>query len=225
MCRISSKKKRAKSGKQQVLFDYRAVSDLLSIFSSHFSLDNVNKGKSFFQGMVGKRVFSDMINMCDWGSMKYGNLSRIYDSEGTKTMKTRLINKGVLKGFVSDITSGKGNSTGNCSSMSAKPSVGLSNLVLSDGKSNFKEFIDNFSGVYVVDMMGVHTANPISGDFSLNASSAFLVKKGVIMPLKSFMLSGNAFETFKKVSRVFNGKRQIGKYVCPRIVTEVDVIA
>jgi len=224
-CMVKGKKHKITTGKYPVLFDYFAVSDLLSIVSPHFSMNSINKGKSIFANNIGNKVFSKNITLHDQGNLDFGNNSMRFDLEGTPSQKTTLVNKGILKGFLSDRTSGKGKSTSNCLSLSSRPSVSKTNLILSKGRDKFNDFIDNFSGIHIISLMGTHTSNLISGDFSLNVINAFKVQKGKIMPLKNFMVSGNAFETFKRASNLLRENRQVRGNICsPIFVDEVDII-
>ena len=46
--------------------------------------------------------------------------------------------------------------------------------------------------------LGAHTANPISGDFSVEAMNAFKIENGEIKhPVKKAMLSGNIFKQWE----------------------------
>ena len=50
-------------------------------------------------------------------------------------------------------------------------------------------------GVLTTSVLGAHTANPISGDFSVEASNAFKIENGEISyPINKAMISGNIFE-------------------------------
>lgn len=131
------------------------------------------------------------------------NSSRV-DGEGTPSQKTVIVDDGVLRNFIYDLkTAKKGNtkSTGNGmrSSYAEMPEIGSSNLIF-----DFKEYqplSDINSGVYVTDILGAHTANPISGDFSVEAMNAFKIEKGELKhPVKKAMLSGNLFDILKEAN-------------------------
>ena len=71
----------------------------------------------------------------------------------------------------------------------------------------------------VTDVLGAHTANPISGDFSVEAMNAFLIKDGEIEgPVKKAMLSGNIFEILKDVKGISGEKRQLGPFIIPQLL-------
>jgi PmbA protein len=97
------------------------------------------------------------------------------------------------------------------------PAVGLSNFIL-----EFKDIMDISDieeGIITTDVLGAHTANPISGDFSVEANNAFKIENGEIgEPVKKAMLSGNIFNVMKTASGISGETRQIGTFVIPRIL-------
>jgi PmbA protein len=205
-----------------VVLDYRAAAGLLGSFINAFNADNVQRGRSIYANEMGNEVISGSINVYDDGTCEGGLNSSISDGEGTKSQKTTLIENGVLKNFIFDIyTSKKGNtkSTGNGmrSSFSDMPAVGLSNFIL-----EFKDIMDISDieeGIITTDVLGAHTANPISGDFSVEANNAFKIENGEIgEPVKKAMLSGNIFNVMKTASGISGETRQIGTFVIPRIL-------
>lgn len=72
----------------------------------------------------------------------------------------------------------------------------------------------------MTDVLGAHTANPISGDFSVEANNAFLVEGGEFTPVKKAMLSGNIFDLMKTVSSTDLERRQIGDFVTAPLIVE-----
>ena len=207
-----------------IILDYRAAAGLLGTFVGAFNADNVQRGRSVFADKIGNEVVSPSLSIYDDGTLERGLASSISDGEGTPSQKTAVIQDGILKSFIYDIyTSKKGNteSTGNGmrSSFADMPSVGLSNFVL-----EFKDTLemgDVKEGILVTDVLGAHTANPISGDFSVEANNAFKIENGEISyPVKKAMLSGNIFDVMKNASSASKEIRQRGPFVIPRILDQ-----
>jgi len=97
------------------------------------------------------------------------------------------------------------------------PSVGFTNFVLDFEEC--KDISDIKNGVMVKDLLGAHTANPISGDFSVEAMNAFKIENGEIRyPIKKAMLSGNIYQAFVESWAATTETRQIGSFVLPPIV-------
>ncbi len=205
-----------------VLLDYRAASGLLGTFVSAVNADNVQRGRSIFANEMGNEVISPSLSMYDDGTLEGGLASAVSDGEGTSTQRTSVIQNGILKSFIYDIyTSKKGDteSTGNGmrSSFADMPAVSLSNFILEF--DDVLEISDIKKGILVTDVLGAHTANPISGDFSVEANNAFKIENGEIVdPVKKAMLSGNIFNVMKNASGGSKEIRQLGPFVIPRIL-------
>ena len=68
--------------------------------------------------------------------------------------------------------------------------------------------------------MGVHTIDPISGDFSLGCSGDWIVRGGKVHPVKSIAIAGNLFDLFRKVVGVGDDLRFFGGVGSPSLVVE-----
>ncbi|HEY0196785.1 MAG TPA: TldD/PmbA family protein [Methanobacterium sp.] len=205
-----------------VLLDCDAAASLIFTLANAFNADNVQRGRSIYADKVGKQVLSPSLNIYDDGTLKKGLNSSISDGEGSPSQKTVLIKEGILENFVYDLyTSRKSEvqSTGNGmrSSFADTPAVGLSNFIMDFNER--KEISEIKNGLMVKDLLGAHTANPISGDFSVEAMNAFKIEDGEIAyPVRKAMLSGNIFKAFTKAWAASTETKQIGPFVLPPIV-------
>jgi PmbA protein len=185
-----------------------------------FNADNVQRNRSLLAGKLNQRVFSERLNIIDDGRLKKGLLSAKFDGEGVKTQRTVLVNNGVLKNYLYDIyTANKGNakSTGNSErdSYYALPQVDASNFIIS-GEGNITG-----RGLVVYGLIGAHTANPVTGDFSVETKNAFLNDK----PVKKAIISGNIFELLNKVEGTGKDYKQVSSVFAPTVeFSEVRVI-
>ncbi|EKQ55736.1 MAG: putative Zn-dependent protease-like protein [Methanobacterium sp. Maddingley MBC34] len=213
--------KTIETGDMKVLMDHHAAAGLLSTFSQAINGDNVQRGRSIYVDKINTEVLSPSLNIYDDGTIKGGLYSSHGDGEGTPSQKTTIIENGVLKNFLYDIhTAKKGNvdSTGNGmrASFNDMPAVSLSNFIL-DFK-DFEELSEIKEGLLVTDVLGAHTANPISGDFSVEAMNAFKIEKGELAhPVKNAMLSGNIFSILKDSKAASEKTRQLGPFIVPPI--------
>jgi len=219
-----------------VILDNSVTIDFLGIFASSLSSEALQKGKSLLQDKLGKAVISPRINIIDSG-LRSGKLgSRPVDDEGVPTSEKILVQEGVLQTYLyNTYTARKGNthSTGNASrgSFSSLPSVGITNLFIEPstgegclGKRELFKFLG--SGLYIVDAMGVHTANPVSGDFSLGVTGLWIEGGEVRFPVKEAVISGNILEFFNKVAAVGDDLIFYGNMGAPSIIiSDVDISA
>ena len=207
-----------------------AVADLLTgIFSSAIDADNVQKGRSSLIGRKGEMIASEKLSIIDDGLLEGGLETAMADDEGVPSQTTPIIEKGVFKSYLYDnYTAGKEgiSSTGNASrhSYSSPPSVGIRNFIIGYEKSNVIE--DTDKGIYINTVIGAHTANYISGDFSVEARNAFTIEKGELSrPIKSLMLSGNVFDILKNINGAGRDLRQVGGTVTPSLrIADMSVV-
>jgi PmbA protein len=76
----------------------------------------------------------------------------------------------------------------------------------------------------VTGVIGAHTANPVSGDFSVEARNVFLVEDGEAgRPIRSLMLAGNVFELLKSI-KAGTDARMVGSVVVPTVGVEMKVV-
>ncbi len=211
--------KTIETGDMEVIMDHHAAAGLLSTFSQAINGDNVQRGRSIYFDKMDTKVSSSSLSIYDDGTLKGGLYSSHCDGEGTPTQKTAIIEDGILRNFLYDIhTANKGNvqSTGNGmrASFNDMPSVSLSNLIVNF--KDFKEISEIKEGLLVTDVLGAHTANPISGDFSVEAMNTFKIKNGeLVYPIKNAMLSGNIFSLLKDSKAASQKTRQLGSFVVP----------
>lgn len=212
-----------------VLLDYDAAASIIFTLSNALNADNVQRGRSIYADKVNQQVLSPSLSIYDDGTLKKGLNSSKSDGEGSPSQKTVLIEDGILKNFVYDLyTSRKSGvpSTGNGirPSFASTPAVGFTNLIMDFHQRKEMSEIEN--GLVVKDLLGAHTANPISGDFSVEAMNAFKIEDGEIShPVKKAMLSGNIFEVFTQAWAASTKTKQVGPYVLPPIlVSELRVV-
>lgn len=206
-----------------VALDYHAAVGLLQPFMGALNADNVQRGRSTFANKINQEVTNPNISFYDDATIEKGLGSFNLDGEGTPAQKTTLIEDGTLKGFIYDIyTSNKDESeqksTGNgMRSFASTPTVSTSNTVMKFKKSGDLSQITK--GIYVNDVLGAHTANPISGDFSVEANNAFIIENGELKkPVKKAMLSGNIFECLKEAESFTKESKQFGSFILPKII-------
>jgi PmbA protein len=65
--------------------------------------------------------------------------------------------------------------------------------------------------------MGMHTANPISGDFSVGAAGYLIEGGTVTAPVKGIAIAGNILELFRNVEGVGNDLRFYGGVGAPSL--------
>lgn len=186
-----------------VVLDYYAATGLLQTFIGAFDGENVGRGRSILKDKIGTEIANPTLSIIDNPLLEKGMYSTKCDGEGSVSQKTDLIKEGVLSSFIYDIyTANKQNvettSNGFRGSYITTPMISPSNLEFKF--SEMKDLSEVDKGVLTTSVLGAHTANPISGDFSVEASNAFKIENGELTdPVEKAMISGNIFEIMKKV--------------------------
>jgi PmbA protein len=76
------------------------------------------------------------------------------------------------------------------------------------------------------EAMGVHTADPISGDFSVGISGLWIENGEIKYPVKEAVLTGNILDLFKRIKDVGSDLRFYGSIGSPSLlIEEMDVSA
>jgi TldD protein len=168
------------------------------------------KGTSAFTGLIGKRVASDKCTVVDNGTLPSRRGSLNVDDEGSPTQNTVLIEKGILKGYISDKLSAKlmgmaDTGNGRRESYEHIPMPRMTNTYMLAGDDAPEDIIRSVKrGVYAVNFGGGQV-DITNGKFVFSASEAYLVEDGqVTAPLKNATLIGNGPDALTRVSMVGN---------------------
>ncbi len=217
------------SGTFDVILRPLAFTELLEYaFVPSIYADNVQKGRSPLSGRLGEEIFSPGISIVDDGLLAAGIGSSSFDGEGVPSQRNIIAKDGRLQGFLYDsYAAGKAGcaSTGNAvrSSYAEVPRIGARNLVVSSSEAY--DLQEETRGVLVNGFIGAHTANPISGDFSVEAKNAFYVSPGEpSRPIRSMMLAGNIFNLLKDID-VGTDVRSVGAVVTPSVKVRMKVVS
>lgn len=218
------------SGVYPVLIHHSVASEFLSLLAHSFKSDQVQKGKSPLKGKKGERCFSPLITIEDNGLHPKGIFTAPIDGEGTRSQGTPLIVQGELSGYLYDrywanrerASSGStARSTGNSrrSGIKSPPGIGTSNFLIEPGTLSFSALLsDLHQGVLLEEVMGLHTVDPISGDFSLGCSGKWVDKGKVVHPVKSVAVAGNLFQLFQDVVGIGEDFRFMGGIGSPSLL-------
>lgn len=230
--------KRIPTGVYPVLIRNHVASEFLSLLAHSFLADQVQKGKSPLKGKQGERFFSPLLTIVDDGLFSKGISTAPIDGEGMPSQRTSLVAQGELTGYLYDrywanrenssSSGSQAGSTGNSRRHGIKfpPGVGISNFFIEPGDLDFSKLMESLSkGVVVEEVMGLHTIDPISGDFSLGCSGDWIDRGEKVHPVKSIAIAGNLFELFRKVIGVGEDLRFLGGVGSPSLLVKELLIS
>lgn len=199
----------APSGLYPTVIERECMADFLETFASMFSAKMVQEGKSPLAGRAGESIGSPRVTLVDDATLKAGMASRPFDAEGYPSGRLVLVEEGALKGFMHNTeTAAKdgARSTGHATRGSYKGTIGVAptNLFLEPGEGDLDALLkDVGEGLLLTAIQGMHAgANPVTGDFSLQAEGFWVEEGRVAHPLEVFTVAGNILELLKSVEAV-----------------------
>ena len=205
-----------------VVLDYYAATGLLQTFINAFDGENVMRGRSILKDKIGSEISNPTLSIIDNPLLENGMYTTKCDGEGSVSKATELIKDGKLNSFIYDIyTANKEGvettSNGYRGSYLTTPQISPSNLEFKF--SEMKDISEIKKGVLTTSVLGAHTANPISGDFSVEANNTFKIENGELTdPINKAMISGNIFEIMKKVEGLNSEIKQYGSFIIPKLL-------
>jgi TldD protein len=158
--------------------------------------------------LIGKRVASDVCTIVDDGTLPFRRGSLNMDDEGTPTKRTVLIERGILRGYITDRLNAKlmgipltGN--GRRESFQSIPLPRMTNTFMLAGESDPDDIVKSVKkGLYAVSFGGGQV-DITNGKFVFSTSEAYLIEDGKITrPVKGATLIGNGPEILTRVSMV-----------------------
>jgi PmbA protein len=136
------------------------------------------------------------------------------------------VKDGVLGGFLYDLLSArrtKKQPTG-CSGrdgISSPPAPGTANLFIVPGKAGPDDLLKEAgSGVVITELMGVHTANPVTGEFSVGAVGFVCENGKKKYAFKEGAVAGDLVALFDRVVGVGSDLRFFGGVGAPSLLVE-----
>ncbi|USS40648.1 TldD/PmbA family protein [Thermococcus aggregans] len=201
----------------EIVLEPHSVASVLELFISNLKGDNVYHKRSRFT-RVGEKVASESFTLIDDATLEGKIVSYSFDGEGNPGQRTVLVGNGILENFLLDETYARllgMKSTGNAvRDFRTPPHIGTSNIIVEGEEEN----LEDFEGVVIKKVFGEHTANPISGDFSLTIELGYIVKNGELIPFKDNMFVGNVFEFMNSIAAVGKKKEELGAFISPRVL-------
>ncbi|MEE2961530.1 MAG: metallopeptidase TldD-related protein, partial [Myxococcota bacterium] len=170
--------------------------------------DFIKKGTSLYTGQLGEKVASDLCTVIDSGTPLNRRGSLNVDDEGRVPEENVLIEKGILKGYLSDKISAQEmniSSTGSGRRQNYRyaPMPRMTNTFMAAGPHTHDEIMSSVqNGIYCASFGGgqVDISN---GNFVFEVREGYVIEDGKLTnPVKNATLIGLGPETLKNVSMV-----------------------
>lgn len=218
--------KKIDSRKMPVVFKPEAFAQLMEFITipALYGI-KAEKGETVYSEKIDQKIMHPSISIIDDPSMPNGVNAMKMDDEGIPSACLELVKDGVLKNFFYNVASGfefGKESTGNGlrgggQDHTSPVSTSGRNIMIQGNTSAEDTLISEIDhGLLVYDIMGAHTSNPASGDFSVTGSTIFQLEKGEIThPVSQAMISGNLPNYMQNLSGIGNNYRRLSGGLSP----------
>lgn len=218
------------TGTFPLLLDRRVAAELLDLIAPSLLGDTHRKGMSLFARGPGSRVFSPRLTLVDDGLMPGGADTQPLDDEGAARRTTLCVADGILQALLYDRATARrcgAATTGNgAAGPSAPVEPAVTNLYFRPGVETPGKLLSGISrGLWVRDAMGLHTADEVSGDFSVGCSGLWIENGCVAYPVAGGTLSGNLLDLLAHVVGVGDDLAFQGSLGSPSLLVEAADLA
>lgn len=188
------------------------------------SAEAIQTGASKLAGQLGKKVFSDLLNVSDDGTIPNRITTMTFDREGITPKPLSVIKDGVFTHMLHNAKTAhregavsNGRASGHAPSV---PKIGLTGTTIAPGKTLLQDIIaDTKQGLLVKRYSG--NVDPTSGNFSGTVKGGWLIKNGKLdRPVTGTMIAGNLFDAFNNISAVSSDTVDLINAILPYIRCE-----
>lgn len=152
---------------------------------------------TFLLGADGKKVFADLVDIDEDPFIPRGMASAPFDSEGVATRRRKLIDRGVLQGYVLSSYSARRlglATTGNAG--------GVHNLIVRPTAGSLEELIAGCDEGFLVGELLGQGVNPVTGDYSRGAAGFWIERGAIAYPVNEVTIAGNLSDMFQSIAAV-----------------------
>ena len=200
--------------KTAAVLDPIVTSAFLNVLAQSFCADQVYKGRSFLKGKMGSHAYAPSVTLLEDPLDEKSYDRAPFDAEGIATQKVVLVEKGKIKSWMTDLQMAQllgCPATGHAVRTSYKesPHIGPRRFRLEPGRFSTEELIGEMGkGFFVQDIIGAHTIDAISGDFSVGATGLWIEGGKRRSAVRGVTISGNLHDIFQKIDKVGSQTRE-----------------
>lgn len=192
--------------------------------------DFIRKKSSLFTGKLGHKVASELCTVVDDGTLpgKRGSLN--VDDEGMQTSRTVLIERGILKAYLSDrlnaqLLGMERTGNGRRQSFRHAPLPRMTNTFLHAGHDDPADILKGVKHGLYCKAFGGGQVDIANGSFVFEVREGYLIENGEITTaVKGATLVGNGPETLSRITHVgHDAELDPGVYTCGKEGQSVPV--
>ena len=225
--------RQVKTQRAPVVFSPEIAKSIIGSIFEAANGDAIYRHATFFDEMLGERVAGENITVVDDGTMVLSGIGGFgttpFDGEGLPTRRTVLVERGILKSYVTNTYTARKlgiKSTGNASrGLAGNPGIGAGNFYLEPGTISAEELIGDVAhGLYVTETMGFGV-NLVTGDYSQGASGLWIENGELTYPVEEITIAGNLKDMYRNIVAIGSDLVFRGASASPTIRVEGMMIA
>jgi len=166
------------------------------------------KGLSVYSGRIGEKVASELITVVDDGRDPGRRGTAAMDDEATPTQRTVLIEKGILRTYLSDRKHAEKlgiRRSGNARRESFRhlPICRMTNTMIASGDSDPEAIVRSVKDGIFVKKMGGGQVDVVSGNFAFEVTECYRIRDGKLAePLRGATLVGQGPKLMSEIDMV-----------------------
>ena len=219
------------SGVFPVVLSNRVSAEILSMYSSSFYAEVVQKGQSKLKDKLGKNIAQKNFSLYSQPHLKGRPGSSWVDNEGVLTASLGVIQEGVLQEFLYNLESAKKSgrlSNGHGSrSYSGEVGTDFANYIVPCGDKSLQELLSQYPKcLYVTQLEGGSGCSSVSGEISIGVQGFWHERGENIQPVDSMTMSGNFFDLLQSIHGLSNQySDSLSSYQVPDLLIESMFLA
>lgn len=195
-------------GEYRAVLSSQAVNFLLVTGWKLFAAHTYQSGTNPLSGRLSEKIFSDCITIRDYSDSVYPYL---LDSEGTPARDVTLVENGILKGLMHNLTTAKNAgvlSTGNggrrallSGNIHTDMTIVPENFTMECGEATLEELIRTCqNGIYICEAFDqFHSLNTVTGDFTFPCRGVLIEDGRLTKSVAGLSMNGNIVDLFSHV--------------------------
>jgi len=186
-----------------ILFDERVAGSLLAALLGAISGRAITRGVSFLKEDLGNQIFAPQIQVLEDPLLPRGDGSRPWDGEALAVKKRHIIEDGVLKTWLLNMSSARQldmKPTGHATrGVGSPPGVSATNTWIKAGPKTPEQLMAEIGEGFLIGEMFGPSLNSNTGDYSVGVSG-FKVENGArAYPVSEVTIAGNIKDIFKSM--------------------------
>ena len=180
-----------------VMFTPEVAKGLIGHFLGAVSGGSLYRNASFLKDTLGEELFPAWLDLVEMPHLPKAPGSAAFDAEGVATRERKIVERGVLTGYVLSSYSARRlgmETTGNAG--------GMHNLVVKGKEQSFESILkDVGTGLLVTEVMG-QGVSLLTGDYSRGASGFWIENGEISHPVEEVTIAGTLRNMFKGITAV-----------------------